>query len=395
MGAGSWDQVVIFGQQISPKDDAPGPLFYRDGFSAGGPGPIDPVTMMPTTLPGSAGANEVGGIGIPMAPRVMGHPYIGYIAAGGTNQMAKFADGGSEGWLKKLKKDDFKGPIAAYGPCGKAPKLATDVPQDQKAAALCFPSFYNYFDALAQATAALYGPYLKGPKDSALSVSALIGSGNAYSSVKGAFVTAQMMADPTDPTGMKKVPAIDPMTMKPIILPTTSFLPANPRFWNGFLDTGGSLFAGNTYRYNGNGTYETTKPTALYGINVPFPAGWNAGTNLSGSQVLRFQPLDLYVMGLMPKEELPAKFRSFMNLSTPSFVYRDGRANPPTAFDKVAGPQMGQRTAWWSALARWRAAPGSTRPRSSWPTASAPRPSRRRPRGRSSSCGSWSASPRR
>jgi hypothetical protein len=338
-GAGNWDELVIFGQQISASSNPAGPLFYRDGFAPGGTA-VDPVTMMPVTTPPTIGVNEVDGIGLPKVPRVNGHPYVGYVAAGGTNQAAKFADGGTDGWLKKLKKDDFTGAIASYGACGKAPKTATDAPNDQPAAALCFPGFYNFFDALAQASASIYGPYLKGPKDAmgqVLSVSALIGSGNAYSSVKGAFVTAQ-----TDP--VTKMPVMDPMTMKPIVLPTASFLPAYPHFWNGFLDTQGSLFAGNTYRNNGNGTYETTKPAAFYGINIPFPAGWKAGTILSGSQILRFQPLDLYAMGLLPKEELPVQFKAFMNLTSAGAIYRDGRPNPPTGFDKVAGPQMGQRT---------------------------------------------------
>jgi hypothetical protein len=44
--AAQWDQLVIFGQQISKSSNPAGPLFYREGFSAGGA--VDPVTMMPT-----------------------------------------------------------------------------------------------------------------------------------------------------------------------------------------------------------------------------------------------------------------------------------------------------------------------------------------------------------
>jgi hypothetical protein len=148
---------------------------------------------------------------------------------------------------------------------------------------------------------------------------------------------------------MTMMPKIDPVTMMPVLVdqdsPNDAYFGANPRYWNSLLDTQGSLFAGNSYRNNGNGTYETTKPTAFYGINVPFPAGWNAGTNLSGSQVLRFQPLDLYAMGLISKDELlkTTQFKSFMGV-TAAAVYKDGRANAPTSFDKIAGPQMGQRT---------------------------------------------------
>jgi len=64
---------------------------------------------------------------------------------------------------------------------------------------------------------------------------------------------------------------------------------------------------------------------------------------LSGSQILRFQPLDLYAMGMLPRGALPEKFRYFGNL-TAANVYRDGRANAPTGFDATAGPQMGLRT---------------------------------------------------
>jgi hypothetical protein len=370
-GAGNWDQLVIFGAQISAKDNPPAPLFYRDGYTAGTPAKTDPVTMMMTpAVPAKAGVNQVKGIGLDSMDPVMGHPYIGYIAAGGTNQAAKFADGGTDGWLKKLKKDDFKGAIAAYGPCGKAPKLPSDAPADQAAAAVCFPSFYNYFDALAQATGALYGPYLKGPKEMTkgqeLTQSPLVlgatytspmGPVQGASSIKTAFLK-KVKVNVIDP--MTMMPVIDPMTMMPKLVdqdtPNDAYFAANPRYWNSLLDTQGSLFAGNTYRNNGNGTYETTKPSALYGINVPFPAGWNAGTNLSGSQILRFQPLDLYAMGLMSKDELLntpmlpkdkmtnlSQLKSFAALG-PTGIYKDGRVNAPTAFDKVAGPQMGLRT---------------------------------------------------
>jgi hypothetical protein len=359
-GAGSWDELVIFGAQISPSSNPPAPLFYRDGYAPGTPAKTDPMTMMMTpAVPAKAGVNEVLGIGLDKMDRVAGHPYVGYIAAGGTNQAAKFADGGTDGWLKKLKKDDFKGAIAAYGPCGKAPKLPSDAPADQAAPGICFPSFYNYFDALAQATGALYGPYLKGPKEMTkgqeLTQSPVIISSTAYTGPTGPVVGASSIK-----TGfLKKVKVfvIDPMTMMPKLdmagmpvladqdSPNDAYFGANPRYWNSLLDTQGSLFAGNTYRNNGNGTYETTKPSAFYGINVPFPAGWNAGTNLSGSQILRFQPLDLYAMGLISKEELlkTTQYKSFMGVSAAA-VYKDGRANAPTSFDKIAGPQMGQRT---------------------------------------------------
>jgi hypothetical protein len=362
LGAGTqYDQVVVFGQQISAKTNPPGPLFYRDGITVSAP---DPVTKVVTAT--GMGVNEVKNIGLPIAPRVAGHPYVGYIAAGGTNQAAKFADIGGTSVVAKFKKEDMTGPIAAYGACGKAPKNATDPPSDQPNPTVCFPSFYNFFDALAQATGAIYGPYLK-------------------SYVYDAMGKPTMMTDPMTmmpsmnpvlvPLGVEPiiggasspksgflmdVPVIDPMTMMPMMIPDPAnpgmmivktkkapnalYLAAQPRFWNSFLDTQGSIFAGNTFRDDANSTFETTKPPAMYGINLPFNGGWKAGTVLSGSQILRFTPLDLYTMGLMAPGDLPATMRTFQQLAASS-IYKDGRTPLPTSFDAKSGPQMGLRTA--------------------------------------------------
>jgi hypothetical protein len=222
----------------------------------------------------------------------MGHPYIGYIAAAGTNQAAKFADGGSDGWLKKLKKDDFKGPIAAYGPCGKAPKLRSDAPADQAAAAVCFPSFYNLLRrARAGDGRSCTVPYLKGPKEmqgAGLTQSALV-LGASYSPMDGpgriqhqTSLPEKVRPSSTD-TRCRATDDHDAKLSRST-LAQRRLLRRQPALLELVLDTQGSLFAGNTYRNNGNGTYETTKPSPFYGINVPFPAGWNAVTNLSGSR---------------------------------------------------------------------------------------------------------------
>jgi hypothetical protein len=329
-----WDEFVIFGQQIAKSSNPDGPLFFRDGISMMTTMTTDPMTMMTTTTTTlTPGANEVKGIGLDPVPRQMGRPIIGYVAAGGTNQMSKFGDA-SDGLLKanKFKKEDPTGPIAAYGPCGKALK-ATDPPAENPQASLCFPGFYNFFDALAQASAAIYGPYLKGPKDpmNPLSVSPII-AGASPSSTKNGFLNSVMMPDPMDPTKMITVKSLKPIAFT-----------AMPRYWNSFFDTQGSIFAGNTFRNNANGTFETTKPPAVYGINIPFPAGWKAGTVLNGSQILRFQPLDLYTMGLMAKEDLPASFRSFITLPALA-VYKDGNPTVGSSFNSKTGPQMGLRT---------------------------------------------------
>src|SRR5207248_2705947 len=114
-----------------------------------------------------------------------------------------------------------------------------------------------------------------------------------------------------------------------------------PRIWNSFVDMQGSIFAGSTFRDNGNGTFETTGPPAYYGINVPFPAGWPAGTVLAGSRLLRFQPLDLYVMGFLPIDQLPTSYRAFITEPATQVVKPDLGAEP--VFSGAVGPAMGLR----------------------------------------------------
>jgi hypothetical protein len=368
-GSQQYDEIVVFGQQMAPSSNPPGPLFFRDGLTVSAP------DMTTGAVTGSGmGVNEVAGIGLgAKVPRVMGHPYVGYIAAGSTAQAAKFAAIGGSSIIAKFQKEDMTGPIGAYSACGKAPKNATDPPSDQPNPALCFPSFYNFFDALAQASGAIYGPYLK----SYVYVPDPMNPGKVIPQVMTTTMTDPMtmmmtttMTTPVVPLGvdivmggstssksgwlmdtvsldpMTKMPIIDPMTMKPKTkkAPSALYYLTQPRIWNSFMDTQGSIFAGNTFRDDANGTFETTKPPAMYGINIPFPAGWKAGTVLSGSQFLRFTPLDLYTMGLIGAGDLPATIRSFQQV-TIADLYKDGRTPLPTSFDVKSGPQMGLRTA--------------------------------------------------
>jgi hypothetical protein len=120
--AGGWDQVVFFmaDAKSSPEN---GPLFSREGKT-----------------------NLVTGIGPDMAMVAKDpmKPWVGYVDAGSTGNI------GDKPWESKL------------GACGKAPKNARlDAPSKATEASICAPGFYSFFDALAQATAALYGPYLK------------------------------------------------------------------------------------------------------------------------------------------------------------------------------------------------------------------------------------------
>jgi len=279
MAPNQWDEAVVFGAQIAPKTDPPGPLFYRMGKTDTSPG-----------------VNEVGGIGLPVTAgvRTAAAPLVGYIAAGGTQQAA------SSG---KALTDVVSG---SYGPCGKAPKNVTDNPAPGTAPALCFAGFYNFFDALSQATGSIYGPYLAGM---APAVPAM-----------GTADTSQSLSQ-------------IPLSKKGITDPALY-----PRVWNSLLNLKGSLFAGNYFRNNGNGTYESAKPSPYYGINVPYQAGWKAGTVLSGTQIARFQPLDLYVMGLLPGDAGAPAVESFMGISAEEMY----RPTQPT-FDLNAGPQMGMR----------------------------------------------------
>ena len=178
------------------------------------------------------------------------------------------------------------------------PRRSIDAPQpsaDQPAGAICAPGIYSYFDALAQATAAIYGPHLASGNDAQPLVT--------LPTVKTTLVTA---------AGVSKFP------MSGLSLDV----------WNGLLDTGGSILGGNTFRDNANGTFEVTKPTAYFGVAPP----------LDGRQALRFQPLDLYLLGFAPTSEV-GPLRSFAKAAPTDLYY-------PASLDEwstVVGPGMGTR----------------------------------------------------
>jgi hypothetical protein len=286
-----WDEFVIFGQQVAPATNSPGPLFYREGYR-------EKV---------SPGVNEVDHIGLPLVPRVAGRPLVGYVAAGGTGQPVG---------AKPAPLTDVVS--AKYGPCGKAPRTAADTPPASLNPALCYPSFYNFYDALAQATGSIYGPYLQGAPGSS--------EQNGLSVLPWTKPGIVSIVDSGN--GAAKTVAVQGI-----------YEGLQPRVWNSLLNLRGSLFAGNYFRDNGNGTFESTLPTPFFGINLPYPAGWKAGTVLSGTQILRFQPLDLYVMGLLPANAPELQnIQSFMDVKETQ-VYRP----TTTTFGGAVGPQMGLR----------------------------------------------------
>lgn len=298
-----WDQFVVFGHQSAPASNPPAPLFFREGYSTLPDGTVD-----------KWGVNEVPNIGLQMGPRVAGRPFVGWIAAGGTQQAGA---------------NPVSGQLDA---CGR------NATSDQPNPGLCYSGLYNYFDALAQATGSMFGPYLAGPKD-------IIGADPAM--MKPGEFGYPLSVAPATKSGLVKVgtaSAFGPRDAKEYASSpaNAAYFGVRPRIWNSLLDTGGSIMGGSAFRDNGNGTFETTKPTPFWGINVPFAAGWKAGTVLSGSQILRFQPLDLYAMGFIDATELPVSFRSFMQVA-PGAIYKPALSTPDK-FDKVAGPMMGLRT---------------------------------------------------
>ena len=103
------------------------------------------------------------------------------------------------------------------------------------------------------------------------------------------------------------------------------------RIWNGFLDTRGSLLGGNTFGDNGNRTWSVVRPPPYQGVSAPF----------EGKHMLRFQPIDLYVMGFLPESAVPP-LRSFMH-AAPGNI-----AEPPEFglnWVSSVGPNMGTRPA--------------------------------------------------
>lgn len=312
-----WDQIVVFGQQMSPTKDPPGPLFFRDWYLTDDAG--KPYT-------GATGVNEVDNIGLPPAGlmesrRRAGRPLVGYIGAGGTNQVIKFVDTtGTTG--ATLKQVDPTGPVSLYNYCREDRRAANDEDYTQQHnPALCYLGFYNFFDALAQATGSQFGPYLRGPLD-------------LMPDSKGNPL-APLTVPPLSKTNLGGVSAFrfDPGSPQ--------YYSLQPSIWNSFLDMQGSLFAGNTFRDNGDGTFSTTRPPPFQGINLPFQGGWRPGTVLAGARILRFQPLDLYLMGFLPIEEVPPTIRAFIRLVPTQLVRPKLPDNTP--FSPFYGPMMGLR----------------------------------------------------
>ena len=182
---------------------------------------------------------------------------------------------------------------------------------------------FSYFDSLAQATANLYGPYLKDPVETgrrrrpvAMPMPAppkLIHGGNVVTAPGGKNMLLTFASNAVTP---KVIAGLVPVT----------------NTWNALMDLPGSVLGGNSWKDNGNGTCATLRPPAFQGVSAPF----------EGGQVVRFHPLDLYVMGFIPAEvtarKLNGVLRSFMAATAGQF-YQPQSAS----FSATVGPFMGTK----------------------------------------------------
>jgi hypothetical protein len=272
-----WDEVVVFYADFGPAKQ-PGPLFFRAKNAAG------------------AFVNRVANINTgDLAEPDPDKPYLGII------------DGGN------VKGFGTTPSSSKYSPCGAAPRLPTDSPPSQANGAICAPGVHSYFDALAQATAALYGPHLAGPVDPSVATPPALDGGTPPSPVR-----IPLVAPPTikstivDSTGASKFP--------------TSGLSVDT--WNALLDTEGSVLGGNTWRNDGTGMFSVgNPPTNLY-ASAPY----------QGTQMVSFQPMDLYVLGFAPSSAVP-DLTSYAKATASDVFFPTGI----TKFTTAVGPNMGTR----------------------------------------------------
>jgi hypothetical protein len=269
--------VVVFTADFGHPDT--GPLFYRT---------LNAAAM-------NQGVNLVGNIGLPVVPRDPAKPFIGVINA------SNLKGAGTTPWT------------GSFGQCAKN-------------ASICASGMFSYFDSLAQATANLYGPYLKDPVEPAPpppmgmmpAPPKLIHGGSIVAAPGGKNLLLTFASGGVTPK----------VTMG--LVPVTAT-------WNALMDLPGSVLGGNSWKDNGNGTWATLRPPAFQGVSAPF----------EGGQVVRFHPLDLYVMGFIPSGEVAELnrklngvigLRSFMAATAGQF-YQPQSAS----FSATVGPFMGTK----------------------------------------------------
>jgi hypothetical protein len=247
-----WDEVVLFTADFGPATQ-PGPLFFRAANAAGEL--VNRVANIGITAMGSPDPDK---------------PYVGII------------DGGNVKTIGTAPTTD------AYSPCAAA-----------AAGAICTATIYTYFDALAQATAAIYAPHLKGP-----------------------------------PMGMTDVALVNLQTSKTTLVDSMGVAKfpnsgMSLDTWNAFLDTGGSVLGGNTWRNTGGGLFSAVRPPLFYAASAPYKT----------RQMLRFHPMDLYLLGFAPSSDVSANITSFLAARAGDFYTPSGLGS----FTSAAGPNMGTR----------------------------------------------------
>lgn len=242
-----WDEAVVFGLGFAKRVTPDGPLFFRA---------TDPDSGLRVSLVRNLGEVLESGVA---KSRHADLRFLGYVYGAGTNQLVG---------------DPL---ITPYAACGRSLPGGFQLPDPT--AANCAPDLSTFFDALAQATAALHGPYLKTDpawlgrdlrENAAMPVPRTEKAGwglSTWSALKEGLVDAKGTAKLTD---------------------------HYQRVWNALLDMEGSLLGGNTWRHVGNNMYEVGKPRPLQGVSGP----------REGRQALRFHPLDLYLLGFLTSDEV-------------------------------------------------------------------------------------------
>ncbi len=279
-----WDEVVVFSADFGPTRQ-PGPLFFRAVNKV-----TDANGVSVNVMPNLVDHIGTGAVVSPPAER----PYVGIIDGGNVRGF------GATPWTSK------------YSPCGSLPaRVAIDPPTSQPAGAICAPGVHSYFDSLAQATAAIYGPHLALEADKTTTTTNPDDT-MTTTTVKG----ASLAAPPTIKTALVKSDGTPVSATGPSI-----------NTWNGLYDMGGSLLGGNTWRNEGSGALTVGRPTPNYDASAPY----------EGMQIVRFSPIDQYVLGFIPSSKVPL-VRSFTKAVPADFI-----APAITAFTNAAGPNMGTR----------------------------------------------------
>lgn len=291
-----WDTAAIFTADFTIRTNE-AVLFMRTGGS-------------PDASPTMA-VNQIDKIGLPLVPYQQNTPWVGYVTAGNTSEFGLF------------KQPLYDPPVGTGyrswpepNPEG-VPGLSENYRNTAcSGVGLCYEGRYNGYQVLAQATATMYGPRLlsKLPPKPGEMMGGMGGSSTPDGGIEDGGTAA-----PALPTDIFELSTI----------PTAKKVMGEVRAWNAFLDIGGSLMAGNNWTEIGNRTAQTSAATQHWAASPPY----------QGRQILRFQPLDLYVLGLVPADDkfVPPVDRYLFNITDLIWPLNTSSGK----FDQNIGPQMG------------------------------------------------------